>query len=108
MVSSAGQCQVKPLLDKDIIKLSNSGRSHQKPLCPHLWAFSSAALGPLAEHLTPGAGAELAARAVPHVSMVTHHALVLAAPLGSGTFITAPTGPLHFGLTLHGDTVQGV
>lgn len=70
----------------------------------HLWAFHSSALGPLAEDLTPAAGAELAARAVPHVAVVPHGALVQAAPLGGGAFVAALTGALHFGLTLRRET----
>lgn len=70
----------------------------------HLWAFNATALGPLAEDLTPVAGTEFTARAVPHVAMVTHRALVQAASLGSGTFITALTSALHFGVTLQGSS----
>lgn len=74
-----------------------------------LWALHSSTLGPLTENLTPVTAAELAAGAVPHVSMVTHCALVQAASLGSGTFVTAATGSFHFGLTLvTGDGLTGV
>lgn len=65
-----------------------------------LWAFDTSTLGPVTEDLTPAAGTELAAGAVPHVSMVTHCALVLAASLSSSAFITALPGTLHFGLPL--------
>lgn len=68
----------------------------------HLRAVHSSTLGPLTDDLTPGAGTELAARAVPHVSMVTHGALVQAASLCGGAFFAALTGTLHFGLTLRG------
>lgn len=74
-----------------------------------LRAFNTTTLSPLAEDLTPVAGTELTARAVPHVSMVTHRALIEAASLGSRTFITAPSSTLHFGLTLvTGDGPTGV
>lgn len=66
----------------------------------HLRAFNTTTLGPLAEDLTPVAGTEFTASAVPHVSMVTHRTLVQAASLGGGTFITALTSTLHFGVTL--------
>lgn len=72
----------------------------------HLWAFHSSALGPLAEDLTPAAGAELAARAVPHVTVVPHGTPVQAAPLGGGAFVAALTGALHFSLTLRGETTR--
>ena len=70
----------------------------------YLLALNTTALGPLADHLTPVAGTELAARAVPHVAAVTHRALVQAASLGGGAFITALTSSLHFGLTLRGSS----
>lgn len=72
------------------------------PFQTHLWAFNTTTLGPLAQDLTPVAGTELAACAVPHVTVVTHRALVQAAPLGCGAFITALTRTLHFGPTLRG------
>lgn len=65
-----------------------------------LWALDLFTFGPLTEDLTPVAGTELAAGAVPHVSMVTHRPLIKAAPLGGGAFVTTLTGTLHFGLTL--------
>lgn len=74
------------------------------PFQTHLWAFDTTTLGPLAQDLTPVAGTELAARAVPHVTVVTHRALVQAASLGSGAFVTAPTRTLHFGPTLRGSS----
>lgn len=66
----------------------------------HLWAFNTTALGLVTEHLTPVAGTELAACAVPHIAMVTHRALIKAAPLGGHAFIAALTGALDFGPTL--------
>lgn len=54
--------------------------------------------------MTPAAGAEVAARAVPHVPVVVHRALVQAAPLGGGAFITALTRALHLGVTLREET----
>lgn len=65
-----------------------------------LGTLNTSTLGPLAEDLTPVAVTEFAARAIPHVSMVTHRPLVQAASLGGGAFITALTSALHFGLTL--------
>lgn len=65
-----------------------------------LWALDPCTFSPLTEDLTPVAGAELAAGAVPHVSMVTHRPLIKAAPLGGGAFVTTLAGALHFGLTL--------
>lgn len=76
------------------------------PFRAHLWAFDTSTLGPLTEDLTPAAGTELAAGAVPHVSMVTHCALVLAASLSSSAFITALPGTLHFGLPLFGGRIM--
>lgn len=66
----------------------------------HLWAFNTTALGLMTEDLTPVAGAKLAACAVPHITMVTHHAFIKAAPLGGYAFIAALTGALDFGPTL--------
>lgn len=74
------------------------------PVAAHLRALHSSALGPLAEDLTPAAGAEVAARAVPHVPVVVHRALVQAAPLGGGAFITALTRALHLGVALREET----
>lgn len=70
----------------------------------HLRALHSSALGPLAVDLTPAAGAEVAARAVPHVAVVVHRALVQAAPLGGGALIAALAGALHLGVALRGAT----
>lgn len=70
----------------------------------HLRALHSSALGPLAEDLAAAAGAEVAARAVPHVAVVVRRALVQAAPLGGSAFITALTGALHLGVALRGET----
>lgn len=58
------------------------------------------ALGLMTEDLTPVADTELAACAVPHITMVTHRAFIKAAPLGSYAFIAALTGALDFGPTL--------
>lgn len=68
----------------------------------HLWTFQASALCPLAEDLTPAAGAEFTAGAVPYVAMVTHRAPVQAAPLGGHALLAAPTGALGSGLTLQG------
>lgn len=68
----------------------------------HLWTFEASTLCPLADDLTPAAGAELAARVVPYVTMVTHRTLVQAAPLGSHALLAALTGTLDFSLTLQG------
>lgn len=76
-------------------------------LTTHLRALHSSALGLLAEDLTPAAGAEVAACAVPHVAVVVHRALVQAAPLGGGAFIAALTGALHLGVALR-ETVWSV
>lgn len=65
-----------------------------------LWALHLSALGPLAEDLTPAAGAEVTARAVPHVTVVVHRALVQAAPLGGSAFVTALTWALYLGVAL--------
>lgn len=70
----------------------------------YLLALNTTAFGPLADHLTPVAGTELAARAVPHVTAVTHRTLVQAASLGGGAFITALTSTPHIGLTLRGSS----
>lgn len=86
---------------KDLLVFFSSSQAH-------LWAFHTSALGPLAEDLAPAAGAELAARAVPHVPVVPHGAPVQAAPLGGGAFVAALTGALHFGLTLRGETTNSV
>lgn len=68
----------------------------------HLRACNTTTLGPLTENLTSVAGTELAACAVPHVSIVTHSVFIQAASFGSGTFITTLIGTLHFSLTLKG------
>lgn len=76
-----------------------------------LWAVDPSTLGPLAEHLAPVAGAELAPGGVPHVAVVTHGALIQAAPLGGGALVAAPPGPPHFGVALvagEGPTGVGV
>jgi len=65
-----------------------------------LGASHAAALGPVADHLTAVAGAELAPRGVPHVSVVSRGAPVRAAPRGGGALAAALSGSLHFGLTL--------
>lgn len=70
----------------------------------HLRTVKASALCPLAEDLTPAAGAEFTACVVPYVTMVTHRALVQAAPLGSHTLLAALTGTLDFSLTLQGNT----
>ncbi|MEQ2300116.1 hypothetical protein AMECASPLE_022023 [Ameca splendens] len=66
----------------------------------YLWAFNTTTFGPPTEDLTTVTGAELASRAVPHVSMVTNCLLVQADSFGWSTFLTAPTGAPHFGQTL--------
>lgn len=68
----------------------------------HLRAVDSSTLGPPAEDLALAARTELAAGAVPQVSMVTHRVLVQAAPFGRSAFVTALTGALYCGLTLQG------
>lgn len=68
----------------------------------HLWTFQASALCPLAEDLTPAAGAEFTAGVVPYVAMVTHRALVQAAPLGGHALLAAQSGTLDSGLTLQG------
>lgn len=70
----------------------------------HLRTFKASTLCPLADDLTPAAGAELAARVVPYVTMVTHRTLVRAAPFGSHALLAALTGALDFSLTLQCST----
>lgn len=65
-----------------------------------LLAFYQATLSVLTEDLASLAGAELTARPVPHIAMVTDGALVQAVSLGGSALITALSCPLHFGLAL--------
>lgn len=74
-----------------------------------LLAGQAATLGVPADHLTSLAGAELAARPVPHVSMVTQRAVVETRALDRHAFLTALAGPAGLRLTLWtGDVWAGV
>lgn len=72
------------------------------------WALQSGALGPLAGHLAPLAGAELARRSVPHVAVMPRRALVQAAAAARDALLAALTvsSDLRLALKVNGVTGQ--
>lgn len=88
--------------EKKIIEHFLFWRNNVTLMRAHLGTFKASTLCPVADDLTPAAGAELAARVIPYVAMVTHRALVQAAPLGSHALLAALTSTLDFSLTLQG------
>lgn len=74
-----------------------------------LLAAQAATLCIPADHLTSLAGAELAARPVPHVSVVTQRPVIETGAPGRHALLTALAGPTCLGLTLGtGDVLAGV
>lgn len=86
--------------EKNIIKNVLFWHNNFTLMRAHLRTFKASTLCPLADDLSPAAGAELAARVVPYVTVVTHRTLVEAAPLGSHALLAALTSAFDFSLTL--------